>query len=112
MVAGRGLCLWEIIIGVVLFMALGLAHAFDGADVQKLKTTKRCRNCDLTAAELPGLNLAGADLSGANLTGANLTGANLLDSNLAGADVKGAKLTGATWTDGRTCARDPVGTCR
>ncbi len=53
------------------------ASAFDPADLQKLKDTGSCMNCDLVGAYLEGADLRGANLRGANLTGANLLGANL-----------------------------------
>ena len=68
--AGKGLWLQSIVLGVVLLMATGAGYAFDGNDVLKVKTTKRCRSCDLYAADLAGANLAGADLNGANLAAA------------------------------------------
>ncbi len=55
-------------------------------DLDRLKNTKKCPNCDLS----------GADLSKVDLTGANLTGANL-------------ELT--TWLDGRKCVPGSIGMC-
>ena len=94
-----------------------------GNDLDKLKKTNVCVECDLSGANLGGADLGGADLAGANLTGAtltgadltgatltlaklsranltgaNLAGANLTDANLSGADLAGANLTGATLT--------------
>ena len=121
--AGRGLWLRSIVLGAVVLVATGAAgHAFDGNDVVKLKTTKRCRSCDLYAADLSGANLSGADLSGANLAGADLSGANLagadltaaklVDANLAGANLDSARLAGALWLDGSTCAPGSIGACK
>ena len=131
--AGKGLWLRSIALGAVVLMATGAGHAFDGNDVLKLKTTKRCRSCDLYAADLSGADLSGADLIGANLSGANLSGANLSartcsmqtsqvptsraqtsrapsssDAKLAGANLNSARLAAAIWTDGRTCEPDSV----
>ena len=84
-------------------------------NLEKLKTTKQCKNCylvgvsfdgadlrgvNLTDAYLEYANLSGADLQGANfsgvnLEGANLEGANLSESNLTGADLQGANFSGA-----------------
>ena len=111
--AGRGLWLRSIVLGAVVLVATGAAgHAFDGNDVVKLKTTKRCRSCDLYAADLSGANLSGADLSGANLAGADLTAAKLVDANLAGANLDSARLAGALWLDGSTCAPGSIGACK
>ena len=111
----------------LLLMFAGVGYPFNGEHVEKLRTTNRCRNCDLAGADLRGANLAGADLSGANLagayivhvdltgtnlSGANLTGARLIDSNLNTARLTNARLANAVWTDGRTCAPDSLGTCK
>ena len=40
----------------------GSASAFDPDDLQKLKDTNECVNCDLTDANLKGANLKGAIL--------------------------------------------------
>ena len=92
---------------VYMVMSLGMfmipyeATAFNSMDVQKLKTTNQCPNCDLSGASLRETNL-----SGANLTMANLSGANLSKSYMSG-----AKLNGATWTDGSKCQEGSVGQC-
>jgi len=70
------------------------AHAFEAADLEKLKETGRCIKCDLfntklIGANLPGVNLSGADLNGASLIKADLSGANLSGANLAHADLSG-----------------------
>ena len=121
----------------LLLMFAGVGYPFNGEHVEKLRTTNRCRNCDLAGADLQGANLAGADLVGANLAGANLSGANLagayivhvdltgtnlsganltgarlIDSNLNTARLTNARLANAVWTDGRTCAPDSLGTCK
>jgi len=72
------------------------AHAWNEAQLQLLKTTNSCPNCDLS----------GADLSYANLNNANLSGA-----DLSGADLSGAILSGATWTDGSLCRKASYGEC-
>ena len=118
-------------------IALGTASAFNETDLQKLKSTKNCVDCDLSGAVLIHRNLAGADLSGANLSGANLTdaylaganlsganlsgailtgaslaGANLLRANLAGANLLYTNLAGAAGVDGSRCERDSSGNCK
>jgi uncharacterized protein YjbI with pentapeptide repeats len=76
----------------------------------KLKSTKSCSGCDLTAVDLVGFvlrnanlngfaNLSKANLSGADLTGAKLTDANLIGVNLTGANLTNAKLDGVILTD-------------
>jgi uncharacterized protein YjbI with pentapeptide repeats len=77
--------------------------AFDEADLEQLKATGICKNCDLTEADLTGADLAGANLGGANLfkaelIGVNLSGAFLTRANLASANFKNADLTGANLT--------------
>jgi uncharacterized protein YjbI with pentapeptide repeats len=89
------------------------------ADLDRLKATKSCIDCNLNGADLAsadlrganlsssyliGANLSGADLSGATmahvrLNSANLTHANLTRANLTfWADLSGANLTGANLT--------------
>ena len=80
----------------------GGAFAFDPDDLQKLKDTNECVQCDLRDADLKGADLKGANLSGANLgkanlweanlAGGNLTKAKLADGNLMGANLSGANL--------------------
>tara|TARA_B110000977_G_scaffold191200_1_gene262989 strand:- start:122 stop:475 length:354 start_codon:yes stop_codon:yes gene_type:complete len=69
--------------------------AFDPDDLQKLKDTNECMNCNLTAVNLKDANLMDANLEGADLSGANLKGAFFYDANLKGADLSGANLKGA-----------------
>ena len=89
---------------VAATMFASSAFAFDPADVQKLKDTNKCVECNLYKAILSGANLrianliranlSGADLSGADLIGANLSGANLIGADLDGADLIGAIMNG------------------
>jgi hypothetical protein len=52
--------------------------AFKPEDVEKLRDTGSCKNCDLSGFKFPEMaNLVDADLEGANLSGAILTRANL-----------------------------------
>ena len=115
----------------------GVGSAFNENDLQKLKTTKNCVQCDLSGAVLIHWNLSGADLSGANLSGtnlseafmagANLSGANLSNAILSGASLARANLVGAklsasnlfmvdltraAWIDGSRCQRRSVGWCK
>ncbi len=106
----------------VLAAIWSTSYAFDPAQVERVTTTKECPACDLTNANLAGVNLKGAklmeaNLAGANLKGADLTGAmlyfaDLTGANLAGAKLTGAQLTNAIWTDGQLCAHGSLGQCK
>ena len=76
-------------------MFLGTASAFNEADLQKLKVTGNCVDCDLSGAVLTHWNLSGADLSGTNLAGADLTDAYLAGANLSGTNLSNVILAGA-----------------
>jgi len=74
-----------IIHGVViigLFLVIAMSHAFDPADLQKLKTTNSCPKCDLSGANLSELHL------------------------------DNASLTDAVWTDGTKCKSGSIGECK
>lgn len=90
-----------------------VVYALNSADLDKLRTTNQCAQCDLSGAPLTGLNaagrdldasdlsgadLSGADLSGADVSGANLSNANLSSANLSGMDLSGSDLSGADLT--------------
>ena len=97
----------------------------------KLARMKQCVRCDLSFADLGGMdlnraNLEGANMSYANLKGADLGAANLKKTNLSYADLRGvnlrganlsnavlvaANLSGATWTDGLRCREGSMGAC-
>ena len=73
---------------------------FDPADLQQLKDTNECVDCnlkgaDLEYADLGETDLRGADLRGASLKGAYLKSANLKSTHLRGANLKDADLRGA-----------------
>ena len=55
--------------------------------------------CDLTGAELVGVNLASTDFTGAILNNVNFTNANLNDVDFTNATLTGANLTGASITE-------------
>lgn len=69
--------------------------AFNLADVNKLKTSKNCGNCDLSNADLSGLSLLGANVSGANMRNANLTNTVITNGILTNANLSGAIMGGA-----------------
>lgn len=79
---------------VAATMFASSASAFDPDDVQKLKDTGECEECDLRGANLYGDNLRFANLEGANLASAYLGGANLYGANLGNANLGGANLEG------------------
>ena len=82
---------------VAATMFASSASAFDPADLQKLRDTNKCVECDLSdlsEANLWGANLIAANLWGANLSNANLNGANLGAAELSNANLNGAELLG------------------
>jgi len=91
---------------VAATMFVSSAFAADPDDLQKLKDTGNCEECDLSYADLTSADLTSADLRDADLTsaylrdaylrGAYLTGANLEGAFLMGANLEGADLTGAS----------------
>ncbi len=108
----------------VFVTILGLntpARAVDAPLVQQLLDTRSCENCDLSNANLRGLNLSHTNLKGANLsnanlsqtnlshanlTGANLSRTNFQDANIAEANLSQSNLTGATLVEANLQATD------
>ncbi|MDH5561748.1 MAG: pentapeptide repeat-containing protein [Deltaproteobacteria bacterium] len=99
-----------IILSLLLLLPT-LVLAFNSEDLKKLKQTKSCVNCDLSGADLKGVNLVLGDLSGSSFKNANLEGANLHEAKVDGADFSGAILSGASWIDGCQCEYDSIGEC-
>ncbi len=112
-------------LAAIVLGVIGTAVAADDALVQQLRATGKCTLCDLSGAQLSGVNLQGADLTGSDLHDAQLYGTNLRGAKLAGtifqgADLKMADLTGATdaalagaITDERTiCPSGDAGPCQ
>ena len=107
MIKKMKLTLTKLTLAATLFA--GSASAFDPVDVQKLKDTGKCVECDLSGADLSSANLSGAHLESANLSGADLEAANLRgavldgayleDANLLFAIMKGAILCNTTMPD-------------
>ena len=90
-------------LGLCLFLVVGSfweLDASDEGDLEKLKATKVCVNCDLSKVNLTGASLNQAALTETNLTEANLTGASLAGANLYGAKVRGVILCSTTMPDG------------
>lgn len=91
-----------VIVAVLALPAETLAA--DPSDLDRLRATDRCPECDLTGADLGGERLAGADLGRAKLGNADLRGADLTNAILDRAvlfrtDLRGADLTGASLKD-------------
>ena len=90
---------------VVAALVANGAAAFEPADLQKLKDTGNCVECDLFKAILSRANLNGAwlrkaDLSEANLIEADLSEAYLEEADLTGAIMNGVILCNTTMPDG------------
>ena len=81
-----------IILSLVFILLAFQASAYKQEDLDKLKATNACEECDLTKANLREARLTKANLNGAYLNGANLRGANLRDAYLVGADLRDAYL--------------------
>ena len=98
------------VLTVAATMFASSAWAVDPTDLQKLKDTKQCVECDLKGADLWSANLNGANLMRANLKGASLfytdlrgaklSGANLIGADLSYANMQGAILCNTTMPDG------------
>jgi hypothetical protein len=112
--------LFMVMVCMVLFLGMfqlpaafgGEAFTFNLADVERLKATSECPNCNLRGANLSGANLKKASLVGANLSEANLSGANLSGAYLGSANLDDAILSGTIWTDEIKCKEGSVGSCK
>ena len=107
------------------FVAWQPASAANPDHVAQFKSTHKCPGCDLSQANLGGIqapraqlanaNLSGATLYGGNLRGADLSGAILDDANLEMVDLTGAMgaVLGGAKTDARTkCPDGHAGPCK
>ena len=65
---------------VAATMFASSASAFDPDDLQKLKDSNECAECNLESADLSGANLYGANLRNANLNSATMKGAVLCNT--------------------------------
>ena len=74
------IALTALTVAAVLFASS--VSAFDPADLQRLKATNECANCDLSGANLEGAFLAGAFLKGANLSWAKMRGVILCNTTM------------------------------
>jgi len=118
----KTVCLcWVIMILQVMFFT-DMGYGFNTTDIQKVNSTNKCENCDLSNANLSNVDMYGVNLSGANLSGANLSksafedadlrGANLKGANISGASFSGAKLSDTIWVDGKKCKSGSIGKCK
>jgi uncharacterized protein YjbI with pentapeptide repeats len=110
--------------GALALTVVGYADAADPDQVARFKATHQCPGCDLSGANLGGIqapqarllnaNLRNAYLYGGNLRGAELSGAMLDDANLEMVDLTGAigAVLGGAKTDTRTtCPNGHAGPC-
>jgi uncharacterized protein YjbI with pentapeptide repeats len=120
---GKAVIVTLILVVGVLVCLPGDVFGFNPQDLQKLNSTNKCSKCDLSQANLAGIDFYGANLSGANLSGANLKGTLFNDADLKGANLKGAlvdketnftgaKLSDAIWMDGTKCKSGQMGRCK
>ena len=72
------------------------AKAANPRHVRQLLDTNVCLRCDLSFANLRGIDLRGADLRGSDFRGADLRGTDLRDADLRWTDLRGAQ----NFTDG------------
>ena len=68
------------------------SFAYDPTDLEQLKRTNNCIECDLSGANLVGMKLIKANLSGSLLYGANLAKVDFAGANLDNADLYTANL--------------------
>ena len=90
--------LTALIIAATMFASS--ASAFDPDDLQRLKDTNECVQCDLRGANLRDANLKDANLRSALLFNADLSGADLENTHLGEAYMKGVILCNTTISDG------------
>jgi hypothetical protein len=61
---------------------INLSHIRQRSNVERLKLTRKCVNCDLSGADLSGLDLSRVNLQGANLSEATFKSCDFSSSNL------------------------------
>lgn len=107
----RRIALSLVLAVAVFFGSLPLAnspsYAFNPEELQELRDSKSCYSCDLSDANLEGVDLRDASLFEANLSRANLSNAdlsyarlfkaNLSKANLTDANLEGVRLYDATY---------------
>lgn len=121
--ASRGLR--RLATGLATIALMAAPATADNPDhVRQLRETRRCANCDLSNAQLGGVqvemgvlrnaNLRGAVLYKAVLRGTDFAGAVLTGANLSGADLTGARginFSGATTDVETRCPDGSLGPC-
>jgi len=103
-------------VAALLAVAVPFAAAENPDHVVQFKNTHECARCDLSRADLGGIQAPDARLAGANLTDASLYGASLRGADLRGtildrANLEMADLTGATGAALSTARTDKRTTC-
>lgn len=96
-------CIQRCVCLTLLFLSLpaGQVHAENLTtatvlgNIDILKETGNCPQCDLSGANLSRFDLSGANLAGVNLSRSKLALANLSDANLQGADLRETNFSGA-----------------
>ena len=71
------------------------SSGFNTADLEKVRQTNRCGDCDLAGADMAGSVMNDVQMPNARIAGAKMAGADLSSGNLSGADLSGADLSRA-----------------
>ncbi|MEM7797322.1 MAG: pentapeptide repeat-containing protein, partial [Cyanobacteria bacterium P01_C01_bin.118] len=90
----------------ILVLTTVTAQAENPEHRRQLLQTNSCKNCDLSDANLAGLDLRDANLQGANLSGANLTATQLIRANLKDANLQNTLLLSTDLTGANLQAAD------
>jgi len=93
-----------LLLGLALAARTIVVRAENPDDVRKLRETGSCKACDLSNANLAGVNAHGGSLTNANLSHSSLYKATLRGADLTGANLDGAQLTGADLTHAKGAA--------
>ena len=81
---------------LLIFCVLTLpSFGFNDADLEKVRQTNRCGDCDLAGADMAGSVMNDVQMPNARIAGAKMAGADLSSGNLSGADLSGADLSRA-----------------
>ena len=88
---------------VILCLSATGGYGFSSGQLDQIRTTNRCEECDLTNADLAkaimnDARLAGAKMAGARMTGVDLSSADLTSADLTNADLSQADLVGANFS--------------
>jgi uncharacterized protein YjbI with pentapeptide repeats len=121
----RSLPSFVLLAAALTVISLEVASAANANHLAQFQKTHACPSCDLTSANLAGIQAAGAKLASANLSDATFYGGNLRNADLTGAildrtNLEMVDLTGATGaalsaarTDSRTtCPDGTAGPCK